>query len=491
MRTVLPDRRSSPGGEGFPTTASCAPFALCLLPFALQPTRALFLAASLLARAQDLPQGKLIDKVTCNDEPQQSYALYLPSGYAATRPWPILYCFDAAARGRLPVERFREAAEHYGWIVAGSNNSRNGPFEVSLAAVNAVWRDTQTRLSIDSRRIYAAGFSGGARIACRVGLASGLVAGVIACGGGFPDPQLPKTIPFAFFGTAGTEDFNGPELKHLGRELDTLGVRHRVAFFEGGHDWLSPALALEAVEWMELEALKAGRRPKDDTLVEALFHKAVAKAQGAESAGRLPDAWISYAALAGDFRGLRDVGAFEQKAAELGRSKPVKAFLKREEEQEQARQQGAREVHSYLDTLDDPLERQQALASLRGSIARLHKKADAKEDSPDRRAARQVLGGLSVEASELSRDLAARKQYLPAALRLEAAAAARPDRPQLLYEAACAYAQAGEKNKALETLTRAIERGFKDAARLRQDPRLEGLRGEARFGQLLGKIPSQ
>jgi predicted esterase len=453
--------------------------------------RTVVLTAGLLALAQELPRGKLIEKATCYEDRQQSYALYLPSSYDSGRSWPILYCFDPAARGRVPVERFQEAAEHYGWIVVGSNNSRNGPFEVNLNAMDAMWRDTHARFAIDARRIYAAGFSGGARMACRMGLAGGLVAGVIASGGGFPEPDLPKSIPFVFFGTAGTEDFNGSELKELDRELHTLGARHRVVVVAGGHDWPAPALARDAIEWMELEAMKAGRRAKDDTLVEALFRKAVARAEAAEAAGRVPEAWISCAALAEDFKGLRDVAAYERKAVELGRSKLVKAQLRREEEQEQKRQQAVSEVHGYLETLSDPSERQAALAFLRSSIARLRRRADAKEDSPDRRAARQVLGGLSVMASEQGRDLLARKQYLPAALRLEVAAAIRPDRPQVLYEMACAYAQAGEKNKALAALQRAVEKGFKDAARLKQDPRLEGLRGEARFEELLGKIPSQ
>ena len=63
------------------------------------------------------------------------------------------------------MERFQEAAEKHGYLVAGSNNSRNGLFEPSLAAMDAMWRDTHSRFRIDARRRYAAGFSGGARVA--------------------------------------------------------------------------------------------------------------------------------------------------------------------------------------------------------------------------------------------------------------------------------------------------------------------------------------
>lgn len=51
---------------------------------------------------EDLPRGRIVEKVTCADDATQSYALYLPSRYSPDRTWPILYAFDARARGLLP-----------------------------------------------------------------------------------------------------------------------------------------------------------------------------------------------------------------------------------------------------------------------------------------------------------------------------------------------------------------------------------------------------
>src|SRR5882757_2261698 len=73
----------------------------------------------------DLAAGVVIEKVTSSSDPTQSYALYLPSTYTPTRKFPILYCFDPGARGAFPVNRFKEAAEKYNYIVVGSNISRN------------------------------------------------------------------------------------------------------------------------------------------------------------------------------------------------------------------------------------------------------------------------------------------------------------------------------------------------------------------------------
>ena len=53
------------------------------------------------------------------------------------------------------VEKYQAAAEQYGYIVAASNNSRNGPYAVSMAAAQAMMTDVSRRFSIDPRRVYS------------------------------------------------------------------------------------------------------------------------------------------------------------------------------------------------------------------------------------------------------------------------------------------------------------------------------------------------
>ncbi len=397
--------------------------------------------------AEELPRGRIIEKVVCRADSQQSYAVFLPSHYTGDREWPILYCFDPAARGRVPVERFQEAAEKYGYIVAGSNNSRNGPFEVSLAATDAMWYDTHARFRIDARRVYATGFSGGARVACRMGLAGELVAGVIASSGGFPGGETPKSVPFVFFGTAGTEDFNLSELKQLDGELDSLKAAHRVVIFEGGHDWPSAALCMEAIEWMEIQAIKAGRRPKDEALVDALLKRRRAGVQALEAAGDALGSWRGYAALAADFKGLREVAEFENKAAEAKDSRRVRASLKKEQEEERRYGEVSGELYSLKEALKDPEERPGNLGLMLATVARLRRKAEAKDDSAERRVARRVLQGTYVRAYEQARDLRERKNYTLAALELEVVTAIRPERPLGFYDLAATYALAGDKKR--------------------------------------------
>ncbi len=107
-----------------------------------------------------MARGTIISHLACLDDPTQSYAIYLPSQYSPDKRWPILYAFDPFARGTTAVEVYQKAAEKYGYIVIGSNNSKNGPTSPQLAAAQAVWADTHRRFAIDKSRVYTTGLSG-------------------------------------------------------------------------------------------------------------------------------------------------------------------------------------------------------------------------------------------------------------------------------------------------------------------------------------------
>src|SRR5258708_3260261 len=111
----------------------------------------------------ELPRGRIIADVKCEAEPSQSYALYLPAGYSEQRAWSLILAFDPRARGIAPVERFVAAAEAYGYIVAGSNNSRNSSSESSMSAIRAMSADLDARFHIDEKRVYTAGLFAGGR----------------------------------------------------------------------------------------------------------------------------------------------------------------------------------------------------------------------------------------------------------------------------------------------------------------------------------------
>ena len=77
---------------------------------------------------EDLPRGTIIDAVRCRQDASQRYALYLPSEFHSVATVAGHPASDGGGRGREGVERYRAAAEKYGYVEAGPKNSRNGPW---------------------------------------------------------------------------------------------------------------------------------------------------------------------------------------------------------------------------------------------------------------------------------------------------------------------------------------------------------------------------
>src|SRR5262245_30176848 len=97
------------------------------------------------ATAQPVVVGQILDDVQCTRDTEQHYSLYVPSTYTPERSWPVILAFDAGGRGGRAVERYQAAAEKYGYIVAGSNNSRNGPWQISVDAARAMNADLEEK----------------------------------------------------------------------------------------------------------------------------------------------------------------------------------------------------------------------------------------------------------------------------------------------------------------------------------------------------------
>jgi dienelactone hydrolase len=352
--------------------------------------------------AQTPERGTVSDRVACAADPSQTYALYLPSTYSPDRKWSVLLAFHPAAQGRLMVEKYQAAAERYEYIVAGSNNSRNGPYPVSAAAARAMSVDVERRFSIDPRRVYLTGFSGGARVSMGIALGNADIAGVIASSAGFPDSMPRSSVGFPVFGTAGTEDFNYLEMRLLDRKLSSP---HLLAVFRGGHALPPDGVAFDAIEWMELQAMRSGRRRRDDALLRQLLEKRRARVA---SSTEVTETVHLLKALVSDFTGLLDVSAEAARVEELSRRPDVNKALKRERDFDDAEARMLREIFGFEARLADEERRSEALMLLRDRLSRLWRTGSGEADTPERSQARRVLHAVAFGASHRSED----RQYL-------------------------------------------------------------------------------
>ena len=452
-----------------------------------------------ITQTNPIPTGQIVERIEALNDSSQSYALYLPSNYTPNRMWPVLYAFDPGARGNVPVERFKEAAEKYGWIVLGSNTSRNGPWNVTVKAWNAILTDAHQRFAIDDERSYATGFSGAARAAVRIAAACKSLAGVIANGAGFPVDLAPSPqMHFVLFGAAGVDDFNYPELRNLHEPLTKAGIVHRFQAFAGRHEWPPVSVATAAVEWIELQGIKAGKWQRDDQFINATWQQLLNDARALEESKKYYEAYQLYLDLAQTFKGLRDVAEIETKVRQLGDSREVKAAIGNE----QAEFTKQREVESLLNTLIAARDRQPANKQIEEEFGitnplpeilhNFQKQSKASEDSSKRRVARRVLDGLVVGLIEQGISLLqTEKNYSESIKPLKLATEVNPDRPGAFFYLAWAYAANRDKKKSLQFLKTAVEKGFSDAAMISTNSAFDSLRNDPEYQQIMARLKKQ
>ena len=353
---------------------------------------AVWLLAALAGASAEIPTGHVVPSVACDADPTQSYALYLPREYSRARNWPLIFAFDPGGRGRTPVERYQAAAEQYGYIVAGSNNSRNGSTDLGriIAALSA---DVLMRFAIDQRRIYVAGMSGGARVALTVALGSNAVAGAIASSAGYPDSKPRKTVPFPIFATAGTEDFNHLEMRQLDEALTTP---HRLVVFPAvirgcRVSWRPRPSSGWSCERFRTASCLATRVRSTRCSPDASRRRTLALSP--------KDAFLAASWMVEDFTGLKDVSKYATRAAALERTKDVRAALKSDRDEDAREERTFNDVVAVERRLGSDDERTATLMQLRQLWRRLSEDAGRQADSADRRIARRVLANLSADAS--------------------------------------------------------------------------------------------
>jgi predicted esterase len=409
---------------------------------------------------QDLQPGAVISKVSCATPSEQSYALYLPSRYTREKRWPIVYAFDPGARGSMPVELMKEAAERYGYIVAGSNNSHNGAWKPEADAAQAMFQDTHARLSIDNNRVYFAGFSGGARLASTLAQRCNCAAGVLLNGAGF-SPSFPPTAgaTFSVFAAVGTFDFNYGEVVDLDATLATLRYAHALRRFDGPHQWAPASVMDEALAWFRLIAMKDGRGERDMSFVKAQAEAAENRAKSLEAGGDPYGAWKESRQAAETFDGLGEAPAFREHADAMEREKAVRDGAKREQQEFAEQSNLSANISAGLAALrQDSPNRAGTRADVERQISELRTRAEHEKSLHKLRVAKRALAGIFVQAMETGQERLEAKDISHACTYFELAAEADPDAIWPLSQLAVARALDGDRKGALDSLRRAKEK---------------------------------
>jgi len=428
-----------------------------------------------------LIKGKVTDSITCRKDGRQYYALYLPSNYNPADPYPCIFFFDAHARGGMPVRAYKNIAEKYGCVLAASDNSKNGtPWPETNALANTMMQDVRTRININPRRVYTAGFSGGSRVASSIAILDGGVAGVMGCAAGFPSLEKGLQDKFDYFGIVGDFDFNETEMAQLDAMLEQNGFAHQLLTTGNIHGWPAPADFETGLLWMQVNGMKEQLQPANDAVIAAFKKDFDTRIAAARASGE----WIrAYDLLAGVIRaldGLADVSLYKKQIADLGGSANYRSAMAMQAKLQPEEMGQQQELRRQFEGMDEKWWGEK-IALLNGSI----KNAKTLQESQMYRRLLNYLGLLGYMYSDhalRTSDLTNAETYL------KIFKMADPKNPDCSYLAAVYYMEKGNQPQAITALNEAAALGYSEVSKLMTDPAFGSMYNDPAFMDVVHKV---
>ncbi len=398
---------------------------------------------------------------TCSSDSTQHYAVYQPTGYTPAKKWPVVYAFDPHADGKLPLLKMREAAERFGYILVGSDNFRNGVANLNGIAA-ALFEDVEKRYSIDEKRVYLAGFSGGARAAATIALTNKGIRGLILSGAGIQGfSASDKSGGLVVYAMAGRNDFNMQESLAMEKELSSLGIPHFVAIFNGKHEWPPVASLNQAFLWIGFQAMQAQLVPVDKPLISWFAHASDSIASQWMTEGKPMDALEQYRLAKSSLQSLYPMKEFDRKAEAITSSETYKKAL-----QEQA---------SYT-AMEQKLQQDYAAAFLSNDekwwtneLAVLNEKCNTEKDPVKLGMYNRLKGFLGIAAYSFTSRAVHAGDLTDARKLVTVYRLIEPSNPDVTYYQALIYDKEGNPAKAIATLKEAIKNGLGDKGRIPGD----------------------
>lgn len=433
--------------------------------------------------------GKLEPAVASLSDAEMTYALYLPEDYSTDRLWPVLVCLDPAARGTVPVERFKEAADFHGFILIGSNHARNYDAKSVERSLTAILGDLGQRYPVHADGVYATGFSGGARVALTLASQFGHFSGVIACGAGF-HPEYPPDpfVRFPILMTLGLADSNYCFMRSQYRMLQKYGRDVSMLLFDGGHDWPSVEMCHWALGWLRLRGQDRGVMPVDAEW-RSLFMKALAdRAEEHLAAGRpveamcaldmMNESQVQRSGISDRIRDLRQqamghplfMAEREQVVIETDKMKEIESVM----------------VHCKQQGLD--IQERSGMRQWVRTKAAAYRRMSKDPDPGKRMMGTRLLDFLWRRPFEGIMIEMAKGAYENAIRLGELAAIVQPDNWVTDYNMACAYARKDDLRNAMKSLEKAVEKGLRNPRNAWADADLADLMNNPKYQEKLGKL---
>jgi dienelactone hydrolase len=426
--------------------------------------------------------GKVIERMTNLSDPSQTYALYLPSYYKPEQPLPVMYFFDAHAMGKLPVEMYSGLAETYGFILVGSNNSKNGTNWNEIQSIaGKLFSDSQERISINTSRVYLCGFSGGARVANALCISNGGIAGVICCGASGPaaNTKDPRSN-YTFLGICGNKDFNYVEMRKYDMvDLAGKNVKHAFVEFDGKHEWPAAEAMDLGFLWTMVTDMRAKRIPVSDSVIINRMEPMALRVSELKKQGKTYEAFNMLKRQINFFDGLTDLSS----AMNLYKSYKTDPVIDRAMKKEENTWKKEEELQAFY----QEAFQSKSLEWWKQDIASMNKKIKSSADEGEKLMYARIMDYLSLIAY-MQTNGAIQQNSLPAAkIYSDIYLLVDPSNSEAHYLAASLAAAEGNEKKTFSELEESIRLGFTDAARLQSDPGFSKINTKEEFLDIVKK----
>ena len=429
---------------------------------------------------QSLVKGKVADSVICKNDNSQSYALYLPSNYSSDKQFPCIYFFDAHARGSLPVKAYKDLAEKYGFVLIGSNISKNGTqWQVTNDGVKVLMDDTRMRINIDPKRVYTSGFSGGSRVASTIAILDGGVAGVIGCAAGFPQAGQAFQRKFDYFGLVGDYDFNLTDMAQLDEALAQNGFAHQLLTFNGKHEWPPISDFQMGLLWIQVNGMKENLQPKNDSLISALRKDYDQRIIVAEKSGDIIKEHDLLDGMVRVLGGITDVSPYQKQLTDLITGNNFKNAVVTGTQLQKAEIGEQQELAKQFAAQDEKWWAKK--------IAELNNVGSGKTQKESQMNKRLInfIGLLGYMNANHALNIGDLKN---AATYLKVFKMADPQNSDCSYLTAIYYIKKGSEQEAIASLSEAASLGYCDATQLTSDAAFASLQNNAAFISIVAKV---
>jgi hypothetical protein len=437
-------------------------------------------------------KNQIIDTVKCRFEIGHSYALYLPEQYDSKKSWPVILIFDPGARGRTGISTFLEAGRKYGFILACSNNSHNGPIGDNFASAAAMLRDVTERFTIDTRRIYVSGFSGGSRFAIAYTVKEKRISGVIGCGAGLYNDRnyLPQiNSNFIYYGLVGTRDMNYLEMCDLpGFFSSKTRVTSYLRTFSGEHQWPASDQITEAVEWVIFQSMNRKIVPSDQTFLSYIENKTQNLINSQLSEGNVIEAVMYMRNATRDFQGTPFATSMTKLLTDSEKSTEYKNAVRKWDKMAATEQEKREDYLNYLSKIINSDSYPDSVIVWWRNETRTLKSIRDKGRPDNSQMASRVLNFISVLCSEQGTASYRNGHFAQAAFLFKICTMSDSENQNNYYNLARALSLSGRSKESVDALSAAISHGFNSRKTIESEPAFGKIRDAARYKALIIKM---